>query len=364
MINLTNLEIKAELLCKGLSADDETLRIFSEQNPNVVWKTGNNGCFIEYDGTSLLASVAHRYNTASPYHFSMSNGELSKFDEVVRNDVTATIYPKWYTISLSNGRSFTEVFLLEGKRFFHQAYKGCDYMARGCGCAFCSTGLRNSYEVSPFEIGEASDIIKEHVPDAQICLGGGTYLPISDNVRFFADCVREIRKKNGDIPIWIEMVPPSIEDIQYLIDEGATSFGFNMELWDDVKRHDFCPGKSEVPIKHYLNALEYVAKKLPNRAGSCLLVGLDSEESIKDGINALVSVGAHPCLLPFRPFTGSHLEDAEPCHFDVLLELSNYAVEQVYKAGLNLLDNQGCMLCECCTVMHDIWKMNYEEALQ
>lgn len=361
---LTNIDIKADLLCNGLSADDDTLRIFAEQNPNTVWKTGNNGCFIEFDGTSVLASVAHHYNTTSPYHFSIGKGELKKNEETIRKKVVATIYPEWYTVSLSTDRTFTEVFLLEGGRFFHQAYKGCDYMACGRGCAFCSTGLRNSRESSPYEIGEAAGIIKKHLPEAQICLGGGTYLPVEDNVRYFANCVSEIRKNNNDIPIWIEMVPPSIEDIQYLIDEGATSFGFNIELWDDKKRHEICPGKSEISVKHYLNALEYVAKKLPDRAGSCLLVGLDSEERIKAGIDALVSIGVHPCLLPFRPFTGSQLENLDACQSDILIELSNYAVEHTYKEGLNILKNQGCMLCECCTVMHDIWKLNYKEVSQ
>lgn len=360
---MNNIDIKAELLCYGLSADDETLKVFTEQNPNTVWKTGNNGCFVEFEGTSLLVSIAHYFNSASPYQLSMGSRELMKNKEVIRKGIMATIYPEWYNIVLSSGRSFTEVFLLEGKCFFHQAYKGCDYMACGRGCAFCSTGLRNSNESSPSEIGEAASIIKKYIPEAQICLGGGTYLPIKENVRYFADCVREIRKNNSDIPIWIEMIPPQIEDIQYLIDEGATSFGFKIELWDETKRSKICPGKAEVPKKHYLNALEYVAKKLPNHAGSCLLVGLDSEKSIKAGVDALVSIGVHPCLLPFKPFTGSRLENAEPCKSNVLIELSQYSVEQVYKGGLNLLRNQGCMLCDCCTVMHDIWKSNHLEVL-
>lgn len=358
---MTNIEIKAELLCKGLSADDETLKVFAEQNPNIIWKTGNNGCFIEFSETNLLASVSHSFNTSSPYHFSMSKGELTLNEDVICKEVNATIYPKWYSVKLSTGRSFTEVFLLEGNRFFHQAYKGCDFMASGCGCAFCSTGLRNNCESSPIEIGEAAGIIKEHIPNAHICLGGGTYLPIADNVRYFSNCIREIRKRNADIPIWIEMVPPSIEDIQHLIDEGATSFGFNIELWDEEKRQSICPGKSEIPIKHYLNALEFVAKKLPNRSGSCLLVGLDNSKSIKEGIKALVNIGVHPCLLPFKPFSGSQLEAKEPCKSEVLLELSHYAVKHIYNSGLNLLENQGCMLCDCCTVMHDIWKSNYVE---
>lgn len=50
VFNLNSIDIKAELLCNGLSADDDdTLMVFAKQ------KTGNNGCFVEFDGTNLLA---------------------------------------------------------------------------------------------------------------------------------------------------------------------------------------------------------------------------------------------------------------------------------------------------------------------
>ena len=350
------VKVKAELLCYGMAADDDTLGIFSHQNPNTVWKTGNNGCFIEFGGTNTMVSVAHKYNIDSPYHYAQP-GRLMKDGILLSEEVEATIYPEWYKLFLSTGRAFTEVFLLEGRKFFHQAYKGCDYMAAGRGCAFCSTGLRDTRESTPKEIGEAAGIIKRMAPDSQICLGGGTYLPVKANVEYFRDCVREIRKQNETIPIWVEMVPPSLEDIQSLIDEGATAFGFNLEIWDDRLRHRVCPGKAEITQSHYLHALEYVSKQLPNRAGSCLIAGIDTEENLRQGIDALVSIGAHPCILPFKPFTGSRFQNKAPCGPALLIDLSEYADDKMHSNGLDLFENQGCMVCESCTVMHDIWKL-------
>ena len=347
------------MLCLGLYADDNTIALFEKQNPMLVWKTGNNGCFFDLDDTHLLASIVHSSNKISPYSFSVLDGCIVKNGEVIKSDVKATIYPEWYNINLSSGRAFTEVFLLEGELFFHQAYKGCDYMACGKGCRFCATGVRNNRESTPNEIGEAVGIIKEHISNAQICLGGGTYLPISSNVRYFAECIEEIRKRDEHIPIWIEMVPPSKDDLKLLIDLGATAFGFNLELWDDEKRKRYCPGKSSISKRHYLKTLEYAAQLLPDRIGSCLIVGLDSQKNIKEGIDCLVNIGVHPCLLPFKPFDGSQLEKSSPCNPQEIIELSNYAIEQMYINGLNLFNNQGCLLCECCTVMHDLWKRNY-----
>lgn len=355
------IELKAELLCRGLSADDATIGILEKQNPNLIWKTGNNGCFFEFDDTRLLAAVVHGNNKTSPYSFSMLDGCIAKEGQIVKERVNATIYPEWYNVKLSTGRFFTEVFLLEGEYFFHQAYKGCDYMACGTGCSFCATGVRGNRESTPTEIGEAAGIIKKYISGAQICLGGGTYLPVSSNVKYFAECIREIRKKDENIPIWIEMVPPTRDDVKLLIELGATAFGFNLELWDEEKRKEICPGKSSITKQHYLDVLAYTAQLLPDHVGSCLLVGLDKPENIKNGIRELTTIGVHPCLLPFKPFDDSKLVGHSPCKSQEILELSYYAVESIYNNGLDLLKNQGCMLCECCTVMHDIWRRKYKE---
>ena len=353
------IELKAQLLCLGLKPDTNLISLFKHQNPDSIWKTGNNGCFLSFDNTQVLASIVHNRNKTSPFSFSVKDKCIRQGEKIVKSNVFAPIYPDWYNTKLSTGKMFSEVFLLEGERFFHQAYKGCDYMAFGKGCKFCSTGIRNEKEAIPFEIGEAAAIIGNHFVDAHICLGGGTYLPISYNVKYFSECIKEIRKRNEKIPIWIEMVPPTIEELNMLIDLGATSFGFNIEIWDDNKRKKFCPGKSSLSKSHYLNILEHAASLLPNRVGSCLIVGLDTPQSIQSGIDELVSIGVHPCLLPFKPFDGAETEKQSLCDSKEFVELSYYCVEQMHNNGLDLLKNQGCLLCDCCTIMHDIWQKKY-----
>jgi len=343
-------------LCGGMCADDSVLELFEKQNPGRIWKTGNNGCFVEFDGTRTLVSILHQTNKTSPYRYAADSGRILKDGQTVRENVTAKIYPDWYNVKLSTGRAFSDVFVLEGESFFHLAYKGCDYMSKGVGCKFCATGRRNARESKPSEIGEAAGIIKNHIRNAQICLGGGTYLPIGDNVSFFIDCVKEIRKRDRDIPIWIEMVPPEKDDVLRLIDAGATAFGFNIEVWDDDARKEICPGKSEISKKHYLDMLSFTARMLPDKVGSVLIAGLDKPESVAAGIDALADIGVHPCILSFKRWDGAKLEKRGPAAAHEFIELSNRAVGQMRKAGLNLLKNQGCLLCECCTVMHDLWR--------
>lgn len=356
---MDTISLKAELLCMGLVADDTTLDLYRRQNPEQIWKTGNNGCFIEFDNTHLMASIQHKKNTASPYSFSLRESNLTQKSYIIKRNVKASVYPEWYGIKLSTGRMFAETLVLEGDRFFHLAYKGCDYMDCGQGCQFCATGIRNTDEATPLEIGEAAGIAREHIADAQVCLGGGTYLPISSNIKYFAECITEIRKRNKDMPIWIEMVPPNACDVDLLIEYGATAFGFNIEVWDDKKRKEYCPGKSRISKQHYIDILNYTAKLLPNRVGCCLIAGLDTSENIKEGIRCLTEIGVHPCILPFKPFDGSKLEEHDPCDPHELIELSCYAAEQMHEKGLDPYRNEGCLLCDCCTLTHDIWKKKY-----
>ena len=358
---MDSIDLKAQLLCLGLKPDTNLISLFNQQNPESIWKTGNNGCFLDFDNTQVLVSFIHNKNKSSPFSYCMKERYIIQGEEIVKSNVYASQYPDWYNTRLSTGKRFSEVFLLEGKRFFHQAYKGCDYMACGKGCKFCSTGIRNNQEATPFEIGEAAAIIGDHYVDGQICLGGGTYLPISSNVKYFSECIKEIKKRNEKIPIWIEMVPPTKEELKMLIDLGATAFGFNIEIWDDKKRKMYCPGKSSISKSHYLNILEYAAGLLPNRVGSCLIVGLDAPQSIQSGIDSLVNIGVHPCLLPFKSFDGAETENQYLCDSKEFVELSYYSVEQIHNNGLDLLKNQGCLLCDCCTIMHDIWRKKYIE---
>lgn len=355
------IDLKAQLLCLGLKPDVNSISLYNYQNPDAIWKTGNNGCFLSFDNTQVLATIVHNRNRTSPFSFSIKDKCIKQGEKIVKSNVVAPLYPEWYKSKLPTEKMFSEVFLLEGERFFHQAYKGCDYMACGKGCKFCSTGSRCEKEVSPIDIGEAAAIIDNHFDDAHICLGGGTYLPVSHNVKYFSECIKEIRKRNEKIPIWIEMVPPTKEELNMLIDLGATAFGFNIEIWDDVKRKKYCPGKYSISKSHYLDILEYAAGVLPNRVGSCLIVGLDTPQNLHLGIDALASIGVHPCLLPFKPFDGSETANECLCDYKELIELSYYSVEQIHNNGLDLLKNQGCLLCDCCTVMHDIWRKKYRK---
>jgi biotin synthase-related radical SAM superfamily protein len=152
------------------------------------------------------------------------------------------------------------------------------------------------------------------------------------------------------------MPPPNEDDIEMLVEKGATSFGFNIEIWNDETRRQICPGKSMFSKEQYFKAFHKAQRLLgPNRVGSCLLVGVEDKHFTVEGVHVMVSEGVQPCLLPFKPWDNSVLRDSIPCDPNLLLEISEVAVQGMRKNGIDPTENQGCLQCEGCTVDHDIY---------
>jgi len=236
------IEIKADLLCMGIRRNEVAESIYQRQNPCHDWKTGNVGIHISLEGGShVLVTISHSFDEKSLYSLENREGNLVLLkEETVISQVNEVPMPNWYSKNTTTGVLMPSFFLHEGKAFLHQTYSGCDYHSSGLQCKFCGTG--SDWKIGePIEIGETvAEAVKEN-PTYHVCLGGGTRLPLNRNVEYFFECAAEIRKRNSKVPIWVEMIPPeSNESISKLADRGVTSFGFNIEIWDEKLREEIC----------------------------------------------------------------------------------------------------------------------------
>lgn len=358
------IKIKAGLLCMGIRRNEIAESIYQKQNPCHDWKTGNVGIHISLEGGShVLVTVSHSFDQKSPYSLQNSDENLVLLnEETVVGQVNKVPMPNWYSENTTTGALMPTFFLHEGKAFLHQAYSGCDYHSIGLQCKFCGTGP--VWKIGePIEIGETvTEAVKEN-PNYHVCIGGGTRLPLNRNVDYFSECASEIRKRNSKVPIWIEMVPPeSNEAIKQLTDVGATSFGFNIEIWDNNLREEICPGKSKISRNRYLEAMKKALSILgPNRVGSCLLVGLEPIKSSIEGATTLSSIGVQPCMLPFKPWDKSLYCNRSFCNPEDLIKVSRAAVRAMIENKIYPEKNQGCLLCEGCTIDHDIYALEILE---
>lgn len=355
------IQLKAELLLSGVQQNDYVKNLYLLQNPQNVWKTGNNGIFITINNLDVLIGINHKANRDSAYKIVCEKNELflTKYDIKLNVNIRPLEFPKWFFTKIPelNNISFSEYFVYEGNGFLHLAYKRCSFSYKE-KCKFCSTQRgKGKGEQNVKEICYALSTVLPQIPDnIHICLGGGTYIPFEENVEYFSAIIKHIRKYNTKIPIWVEMVPPRLEDIERLIDDGATAFGFNIEIWNNDLRHKICPGKSQISKEHYLEACKFVLDKLGgNSVGSCLIVGLDSYESTKHAIDVLVKSGIEPCILPYKIYNRTNLDGYEvACSYEYdFYRLSQYASQTAKKEGIIFSENQGCLKCTCCTIMHD-----------
>lgn len=357
------IEIKADLLCLGLRLNHVARNIYQHQNPSDDWKTGNVGLHLLLGGrTHVLATVAHEFDGNSPYSLGYEDGNLV----LLRNSqfvcsAHAVVMPKWYHLKTSKNTPLSKVFLHEGRSFLHQTYAGCDYHVGANGCKFCGTG--GTWDIAePSDIGEAIAQALSENPEYHVCLGGGTRLPLIKNVDYFSKCISEIKNQNCLVPIWIEMVPIADDYIEKLISLGATGFGFNIEIWDDDLRRKICPGKVKIKKEDYFAAFYKATECLgKNRVGSCLIVGLEPIENTISGVMEISRAGVQPCLLPFKPWDGSQFSKYPPCETDVLIRASEEAVNAMIKYDIDPEANQGCLLCEGCTIDHDIYRLKRTE---
>ncbi len=365
----TTLKIKADLLCMGIRFNDVARDIYRRQNPCFDTKTGNVGIHLVLDSRSyVLVTVSHAFDQQSPYFLAYHDNQLVLMNDgdVVRQvQITETPMPNWYSNKTTTGSLMPSFFLHEGKSFLHQAYSGCDFHSLELACKFCGTG--SSWKIGlPIEVGETVAAAVEENQGYHVCLGGGTRMPGQRNIDYFAECITSIRERNVTVPIWIEMTPPeNNSDILHLVGLGANSFGFNIEIWDDTMRKEICPGKSSISKNRYLGASSEVLRALgPNRVGSCLVVGLESIDSSIEGATILTENGIQPCILPFKPWDKSHFKNMTPCKAEDLIQVSKRATEAMIKNRISPADNQGCLLCDGCTIDHDMYELLTVEGRQ
>jgi len=68
----------------------------------------------------------------------------------------------------------------------------------------------------------------------------------------------------------------------------------------------------------------------------------------------LVANKIHPCILAFRPSENSEFQNLEECNEEVFYDCSKYAAQKMVETGLDIFKNEGCLLCEYCTIIHDL----------
>lgn len=338
------LELKIMLLSHGITMSFDTIE-YLEQTSGINYE----------EFSALDLTINNKYYINVPYKTNLT--QLSPFQIKFKNNTTWLFY---YDTKLalanirgidtlaskisSSGIKYSDFTYLgqDRLRIFHRL--GCFFKQKECGCGFCD--LENDNRKLTFEtIKEAINAYENSPNIHHYLIGGGAQYPQDD---FKSICtIAEYLKNKDSKSIYLMSLPPTNKrTLNKLKQAGITEVSFNIEIFDRKIAKSYMPGKGEIPIHVYFDALKY-AVKLWGKNGSVrtiFIVGLESKDSLLKGIEKVCKIGVSPILSLFKPIENTRLSHLLPMPDDEILDIVIRTEQLCKQYGVTL--GPSCIYCE------------------
>jgi radical SAM protein (TIGR04043 family) len=351
------VRVKAELFCQGVRCDLGA-ELPVPYLPNKRASLSEGKCFILSPGRGnfpINVAVRERFVKDSPFHFSPLEKKIYKEGRPFI-DVEDVPQPAWYNLKLPHGKSFDQVVQVHLADILASALSDfCSFKTEGKGCKYCALrtgpGSRNK---DPKEIAYCiSHLEGAGLRFSELNLNAGTLRGEDRGANLYLKAIEEVRRVSN-IPIAAQICPPdNFNWIKYLQEEGLNTISFNLEIYDEERRREICPGKSTIPRERYFEAMEYAVELFGrNQVSSWLIIGLEPVESTLAGVEAIAAVGAIPFVSVFRPLTGTELENRLPPPVDDVIRVFKEVGKILKRHGLDpWRSTNGCVRCNCCSAL-------------
>lgn len=207
----------------------------------------------------------------------------------------------------------------------------CCMKNQGLGCKFCEVPASSSC-ISIEDILYVVDFYLEKADTFRHFLIGGGSEPRELEYKNILKIVKHIRKKSTKDIYVMSLPPKDINILKMYYEAGVTEIGFNIEIFDQDTAANYMPGKGRISRQEYFTALKEAVRYWGNtgKVRSLMIIGLESEDSLLQGIHELCQIGVMPILSIFRPIPGTETENIVPP--------SNYFLQNIYK--------KATMICE------------------
>jgi hypothetical protein len=360
------IELKAKLLCKGAKVDGGARKLFELQNPSNVKRGGlssggkiklENGLFVNFPFYQRVpTSLSVVKDPARAF------GVLIQEQRKTLSRAEALQAPEWYKETV-RGFPITLIFTAHNRQLAAAVFEDCALFGIQKECKFCV--INRSLSTKPAELViKSPELMLEaltKIPKISydgITLNGGMTLKPSRGMEIVIPVVAAIRENYPDVPIAVEMTPPSsIEWVDKFWEAGGSSLMMNLEVWDEEIRKKVIPGKDEFcPKESYMKAFERAVSVLgPGKTSTCFVVGAEPIDTLKEGIERVVEMGVVP-----SPLAGRYFEDIPNYPFNPrvdwrdFLDVLEFAAGELAKKGLRTMDKAGCVACKMCDLIKDI----------
>lgn len=336
------IKLKIALLNQGLQISKEVLSKLETQGGY------NKSVFDSIDITlaneiRINCPVKTNFVELSPFQLKYKDGifELFYFNCFVAN-ITLEAVHGFENLKTSHGAYYKDIAFISGDRLRIKHERQCHFKVIGQGCMFCP-GNGEAKEVVSFnldDIVEVVDYCLEKESFRHILVGGGSPNPKNiDKILATVSYINNHTQKS----IYLMSIPPLCkEDIAALVNAGVSEFAFNIEVFDRQIAQQLMPGKSKISIEHYLSSLQYAVDLLGKNGcvRSMFIIGLESKESLLQGIEAVCKIGVQPMLSIFRP--------ASTCQLNNIIPPCNSYVLDIYEQALSICQKYGMILGPSC----------------
>ena len=351
-------KLKNELLCYGVNCSLDVLDSIRKINPYAGINKSVHSAFFLIDETNVVnVPINERYTKSSPYTIKLSSEQLLLYKSKQKiGPVTILPPPQWYKKKTSNCTKMYDVLNVHNKNVLALThYINCYYSNIGNQCLFCSIKGSNIPQLLDLKIRK-QDIVETL---AEALKENNRYtLALSEGVKngddrgalYFSTILQEISANNIQIKSSVELAPPSNNSyIDLLYSSGASSIILNIELYSDELRKSYCPGKSEISIGRYFDALSYSVKRFGyGNVASVLIVGIEPAGNTIACAKLLLDMGVLPIIIPFKPYDNcilSNMTVTNPKDLDLVSE----SIRQYFrsKAFRNICES-ACISCGAC----------------
>lgn len=362
------IRLKIALLTQGVVRDEKFCEYLDLNNKSVRPAT-NNAIDIKIDipkdiaGESLKrylvinTPVDIKFVEFSPFTLTRENDKnyiyyygrkLTQIDETYDKDFLST--------NKVDGIDYDQVAFLSTDRLRVHITNSCVYKKdKRTECKFCN--IKAQKEDLPLSV--IDKVVKDYCSHAKelglkhFLIGGQTAAALDHDK--IVSVVKIIRKYAAYADIYAMIVPYPEKTILSMYNAGMNQISCNLEVYDDEIAKRYCPGKRMVTKNEYIKRLRF-ATTLMGRSGavrSMLIVGLESFDSLKKGIEELTANGIQPILSIFRPLPDTELNYL--CAPSMLELYEIYIQSQQICKEHGLLLGPQCVNCQNNTLALPYW---------
>ncbi len=349
------IRLKSELLCLGARVEAETAKLLQAEYPHFFDKGFVHAVNLRLASVdvNICVSVSEEFSAGSPY-------EIVKIGDNYRLvgsgwDEKIAFYP---TLP-HTGTVVDDLAQLHSPTCINiWPSTTCCYDTPELKCRFCS--LKADAE-KPVDTGELADGLKRLLaqvpPEYILNFSGGTYHDPDWMVRYWIDLARKIRAFSM-VSITVEFAPPSdLGFLREMKEAGINVAIMNLEVANEARRREICPGKSAITYEHYHEAFREAVKVFGwGMVSSVLIGGIQPKEEIMRECAVMASMGVFPTVMPFRPMDDCVYYGLERCKPEELAEMAETLGGLLHKYDLDYRRQPGCTACGGCSLENDCYR--------